>query len=56
MRFVGHDHRFGAERFGFMSRLPLKKLHFDPPKVVFSGHFTPRWVSASATFGSPTFI
>ena len=31
MRFVGHQNRFLAERFGYLSKLPLKKLSFAPP-------------------------
>jgi endonuclease/exonuclease/phosphatase family metal-dependent hydrolase len=32
IQFVGHRNQFGAERFGYLSRLPLRGLNFDAPK------------------------
>ena len=32
MHFVGHQGRWAAERFGFLSKYPLTDLRFDPPR------------------------
>lgn len=32
IEFHGHDGKFAAERFGFLSKLPLDKLAYYPPK------------------------
>jgi endonuclease/exonuclease/phosphatase family metal-dependent hydrolase len=32
IRFQGHEGRFAAERFGFLSRLPLRNVRFVPPQ------------------------
>jgi len=39
IRFHGHRGRFGAERFGFLSRYPLGKTSFMPPKHGLFGAF-----------------
>ena len=32
MKFAGHRGQYAAERFGFLSTLPLRNLRFEPPK------------------------
>lgn len=32
MRFQGHEGRLAAERFGFLSKLPLRNVRFVPPR------------------------
>lgn len=39
MHFVGHRGQFWAERFGFVSKIPLRDLSFDPPDAGLFGNF-----------------
>lgn len=49
IEFHGHDGKFAAERFGFLSKFPLDKLAYYPPKHGLFGFYGANVESGGAT-------